>query len=148
MNTTHSRTTSDEECSHHNEVQQRGAFLKINYFNCIKIGFIICWGCCDRNSPSVICPQFSAEHHLVLLVKGHCRRTHPLFHRYTCAVHSLFTSGGIVATPALMDGEGSGAHLRMFVVAFLSCGSRSGSRRTSSRRPITPSFSSLLESKS
>lgn len=36
----------------------------------------------------------------------------------------------------------------MFVVAFLSCGSRSGSRRTSSKRPMTPIFSSPFMSKS
>lgn len=77
-------TTSDEECSHHNEVQQRRAFLETNYFDGIKIGFIICSVCCDRNSPSVICPQFSAEHHPVPLVKGHCRTTAIVpYHKYT-----------------------------------------------------------------
>lgn len=39
-------------------------------------------------------------------------------------------------------------HLNMFVVAFLSCGSRSGSRSTSSRSPTTPIFSSPFKSKS
>lgn len=39
-------------------------------------------------------------------------------------------------------------HLNMLEVAFLSCGSRSGSRRTSSRSPITPIFSSPFMSKS
>lgn len=39
-------------------------------------------------------------------------------------------------------------YLIMLVVAFLSCGSRSGSRSISSRRLITPDFSSLFISKS
>jgi len=39
-------------------------------------------------------------------------------------------------------------YLKMLFVAFLSWGSRSGSRSTSSRRLITPVFSSLFNSKS
>lgn len=86
-------TSSEEECSYHNEVQQRGAFLGVNHFNGIKVGFIIDSECCDgherRNSPSVKCPQFSAEHHLVLLVKGHCRTTQPLFPHTYAFTHFL-----------------------------------------------------------
>lgn len=36
------RTSSDEECSYRNEVQQRGAFLEMNDFDGIKTSFIIC----------------------------------------------------------------------------------------------------------
>lgn len=43
------RTSLDEEHSYHNEMQQRGAFLEIDYFNGIKNGFIISSACCDGN---------------------------------------------------------------------------------------------------